>query len=81
MSVYHWLLNILYYAQVERDERSDDESEAEEEGEDNNVEEEYRWDQSKGTLNSKLTSLADNCVLNNLAHQRRNMNSRLPKAR
>lgn len=71
----------MYYAQVEKDERSDDESDVEEEGEDSGMEGECCWEQSKGTLNSKLGSLADNCVLNNLTHQRRNMNSRLPKAR
>uniref|UniRef100_A0A4W5Q1U1 Ceramide synthase 4a n=1 Tax=Hucho hucho TaxID=62062 RepID=A0A4W5Q1U1_9TELE len=43
-------------------------------------EEETSWEQRKGALNSKLASLANNCVLNNLTNQR-NMNSRLPKAR
>lgn len=66
---------------MERDERSDDESDVEEEGEDNDVDGECCWEQHKGTFNSKLTSLADNCVLNNLTHQRMNMKSRLPKAR
>lgn len=66
---------------MERDERSDDESDVEEEREDSGMEEECCCEQSKGTLNSKLASLADNCVLNNLTHQRRHMNSRLPKAR
>ena len=64
--------------QVERDERSDDESEEEEE---EVPEEEGRsWEQRKGTINTKLVSLANNCVLNNLAHQR-SMSSRQPKAR
>lgn len=65
---------------MERDERSDEESEedeCEEPGEDGD---ESSWEQRKGTINSKLASLANNCVLNNLTNQR-NMNSRLPKAR
>lgn len=69
-----WLL----FPQVERDERSDEESEAEEEPEEEG--EACSWEHRKGTLNSKLTSLANNCVLKNLTNQR-NINSRLPKAR
>ena len=66
---------------MERDERSDDESEADEEEEEPEYEgEERSWEQRKGAINSKLVSLANNCVLNNLASQR-TMNSRLPKAR
>lgn len=68
----------LLFPQVERDERSDEESEAEEEPEGEG--EESGWQHRKGTLNSKLTSLANNCVLKNLTNQR-NINSRLPKAR
>lgn len=64
---------------MEKDERSDEESEPEEE-EEKEEEEETSWEQRKGALNSKLASLANNCVLNNLTNQR-NMNSRLPKAR
>lgn len=69
-----WLL----FPQVERDERSDEESEAEEEPGEGG--EECSWEHRKGTLNSKLPSLANNCVLKNLTNQR-NINSRLPKAR
>lgn len=65
---------------MERDERSDEESEADEE-EDEVGEEECSWEQKKGALNSKFVSLANNCVLNNLTNQRRKMNSRTPKAR
>ncbi|XP_060797290.1 ceramide synthase 4a isoform X2 [Neoarius graeffei] len=75
------LYKFIFLGKVERDERSDDESDVEEEREDNGMEEVCCWEQSKGTINSKLASLADNCVLNNLTHQRRHMNSRLPKAR
>ncbi len=49
---------------VERDERSDEESEPDEEEEkDEGGEEEQSWDQKKGALNSKLVSLVNNCVL------------------
>ncbi|KAJ7993119.1 hypothetical protein DPEC_G00269110 [Dallia pectoralis] len=78
-----WLIlrmvyKFVFLGKVEKDERSDEESEPEEEEE---VEEEdSSWEQRKGALNSKLASLANNCVLNNLTNQR-NMNSRQPKAR
>lgn len=64
--------------QVERDERSDEESEVEDEPEEEG--EGCHWEHRKGAINSKLTSLANNCVLNNLTNQR-TINSRLPKAR
>lgn len=68
---------------MERDERSDVESEVDDEEEDEEHEEEGEgcsWEHRKGAFNSKLASLANNCVLNNLTNQR-NINSRLPKAR
>lgn len=68
---------------MERDERSDEESEVDDDEEDEEPEdegEEGRWKHRKGAINSKLASLANNCVLNNLTNQR-NINSRLPKAR
>ncbi|XP_067271402.1 ceramide synthase 4a isoform X2 [Pseudorasbora parva] len=79
-----WLIlrmvhKFVFVGKVERDERSDEESEADED--DEVGEEEYNWEQKKGALNSKLASLANNCVLNNLTNQRRKMNSRTPKAR
>lgn len=64
--------------QVERDERSDEESEVDEEEEEEP--DECSWEQRKGTINSKLASLANNCVLKNLTNQRK-LNSRLPKTR
>lgn len=69
---------------MERDERSDEESDEEEE-EEEEEEPEYdgdrcRWKHKNDAVNSKLESLANNCVLNNLTNQR-NINSRLPKAR
>lgn len=56
------------------DDGEEEEEEPEGEGDESN------WEQRKGTINSKLVSLANNCVLNNLTNQR-NINSRLPKAR
>ncbi len=53
----------------------------EEEEEDEGGEEEQSWEQKKGALNSKLVSLANNCVLNNLTNQGQKMYSRMPKAR
>lgn len=73
----------VFLGKVERDERSDEESEVDDEEEEEEPEDEgdeCSWEQRKGTINSKLASLANNCVLNNLTNQR-NMNSRLPKAR
>ncbi|KAM9797752.1 ceramide synthase 4a isoform 1-T1 [Syngnathus typhle] len=69
----------MFKGKVERDERSDEESEADEE-EEPEEEDESNWEKRKGAINSKLASLANNCVLNNLTNQR-NLNSRLPKAR
>lgn len=69
-----------FAGKVEKDERSDEESEEddeealEDEGDGENRE------QKKNVINSKLSSLSNNCVLNNLTNQR-NINSRLPKAR
>ncbi|XP_030639930.1 ceramide synthase 2 [Chanos chanos] len=84
-----WLIlrmvyKFVFLGKVERDERSDEESEIEEEGAQeggDQGEDESCWEHRKGTLNSKLVSLANNCVLNNLTHQRRNLDSRMPKAR
>lgn len=71
----------VFLGKVERDERSDEESEDDYEEEEPEEEgDECSWEQRKGTINSKLVSLANNCVLNNLTNQR-NMNSRMPKAR
>uniref|UniRef100_A0A672PGG3 Ceramide synthase 2-like n=1 Tax=Sinocyclocheilus grahami TaxID=75366 RepID=A0A672PGG3_SINGR len=80
-----WLIlrmvhKFVFLGKVERDERSDEESEADEEEEEDG-EEDHSWEQKKGALNSKLASLASNCVLNNLTNQRRKINSRMPKAR
>uniref|UniRef100_A0A665WXB3 Ceramide synthase 2-like n=1 Tax=Echeneis naucrates TaxID=173247 RepID=A0A665WXB3_ECHNA len=72
----------VFLGKVERDERSDEESEVDDEEEEEAEDEgdDRTWEQRKGAINSKLASLANNCVLNNLTNQR-NINSRLPKAR
>uniref|UniRef100_UPI0037E9A944 ceramide synthase 2-like n=1 Tax=Semicossyphus pulcher TaxID=241346 RepID=UPI0037E9A944 len=73
----------VFLGKVEHDERSDVESEVDDDEEEEEPEEEgdeCSWEQRKGSINSKLASLANNCVLNNLTNQR-NINSRLPKAR
>ncbi|TKS74623.1 Ceramide synthase 2 [Collichthys lucidus] len=77
------IYKFMFKGKVERDERSDEESEVDDEEEEDEPDEEGDeccWEQRKGTINSKLASLANNCVLNNLTNQR-NINSRLPKAR
>ncbi|MGH0178441.1 UNVERIFIED_CONTAM: hypothetical protein FKN15_021129 [Acipenser sinensis] len=63
---------------VERDERSDEEENHTEEEEE---EEETCWERRKCAFDSKLPSLANNCVLNNLTNQRNGAPSRQPKAR
>ncbi|XP_029285626.1 LOW QUALITY PROTEIN: ceramide synthase 4a [Cottoperca gobio] len=71
----------MFLGKLERDERSDEESEVgDEEEEPEDEGDECSWEQRKGAINSKLASLANNCVLNNLTNQR-NITSRLPKAR
>ncbi|XP_043985347.1 ceramide synthase 2-like isoform X2 [Gambusia affinis] len=77
------LYKFVFTGKVERDERSDEESdvdEHEEEEEPEGKEGERNYKQRKENINSKLTLLANNCVLNNLTNQR-NLNSRLRKAR
>ncbi|CAL8254288.1 unnamed protein product [Merluccius merluccius] len=74
----------VFLGKVEKDERSDEESEDDDGAEEwpDEGEGDGCWErsESKGAMNSKLASLANNCVLNNLTNQR-SMNSRLPKAR
>lgn len=65
---------------MERDERSDEESELEED-EGDGMKNGSRRQHKMETHHSKLVSLAENCVINNLTHQRRNLRSRVPRAR
>lgn len=77
---------ICFCPQLEKDERSDEESEVEEEdedkgGEDNTDQEgDYSWEKSKDTLNSKLSMLTNSCVLNNLTNHRASVSDRMRKA-
>ena len=73
---------------MDKDERSDDESEVdeEEEEEDKGGEDpadqggDYRWERSKDALNSKLSMLTKSCVLNNLTNHRASAVDRMRKA-
>ncbi|XP_012687169.1 ceramide synthase 2-like [Clupea harengus] len=77
-----WLIlrmvyKFLFLGKLEKDERSDDSLEDEEDCE----EEQSSWKKREVVLNSKLSSLTSSCVMNTLTRQRANSSSRLPKAR
>nr|XP_040039695.1 ceramide synthase 2-like isoform X1 [Gasterosteus aculeatus aculeatus] len=77
------LYKFVFLGKVERDERSEDESEVddEEEAPEEDGDEGSRK-QRKGAINCKLASLANNCVLNNLTSQRKiNCRAQSRKAR
>ncbi|XP_037325888.2 ceramide synthase 2-like [Pungitius pungitius] len=75
------IYKFVFLGKVERDERSDEESEVDDEEEEAPEEgDEGSEKQRKRTINCKLASLANNCVLNNLTNQRK-MNCRRRKAR
>uniref|UniRef100_W5MA46 Ceramide synthase 4b n=1 Tax=Lepisosteus oculatus TaxID=7918 RepID=W5MA46_LEPOC len=84
-----WLIlrmvyKFVFLGKVERDERSDEEEESGDDGrEEGGAREgdERWWEERRGALDSKLTALADSCVLNNLTNQRSSPASRMPKAR
>ncbi|TWW72709.1 ceramide synthase 2-like [Takifugu flavidus] len=68
---------------LEKDERSDEESEAEEEeegdkGEEGDMDRDFSWE--KRTLNSKLSMLTSSCVLNNFANHRASLTNKMHKA-
>lgn len=71
---------------MHKDERSDEESEVEEQEEDNvQVEDkaetgDYCWERRKESLNSKLTMLTNSFVLNNLTNHRTSAINRMRKA-
>uniref|UniRef100_A0A8C6U7G1 Ceramide synthase 4a n=1 Tax=Neogobius melanostomus TaxID=47308 RepID=A0A8C6U7G1_9GOBI len=70
----------VFAGKVAKDDRSDEESEGDNEEELEDERDGENREQRKDSINSKLSSLANNCVLNNLTNQG-NINSRLPKAR
>lgn len=84
--VVHVKPRICFRLQLEKDERSDEESEVEEEEDDRGGEEnvdqggDYCWERSKDTLNSKLSMLTNSCVLNNLTNHRASVADRMRKA-
>lgn len=69
-----------FAGKVEKDERSDEESEGDDEEELEDEGDGENREQRKNSIKTKLSSLSNNCVLNNLTNQR-NISSRLPKAR
>ncbi|XP_006803352.2 ceramide synthase 2-like [Neolamprologus brichardi] len=69
-----------FVGKIEGDVRSDEESPVDDNEEDEEDGGECSWEQRKDAINSRLASLANNCVLNNLSKQT-NRNSRLPKTR
>ncbi|XP_048845039.1 ceramide synthase 2-like [Brienomyrus brachyistius] len=77
-----WLIlrmvyKFLCHGQVEKDERSDEDSDPEEVGE----EEEPQWERGKEALNCSLAVLANNCVLSNLTSQRGTASTQPSKTR
>ncbi|XP_069014113.1 ceramide synthase 2-like [Embiotoca jacksoni] len=82
------ILRMIYKflnGKMEKDERSDEESEVEEEEEEKGGEEimdeggDYYWEKSKDTLDSKLSVLTNSCVLNNLTNHRSSVADRMRK--
>ncbi|XP_075953516.1 ceramide synthase 2-like [Anarhichas minor] len=71
---------------LEKDERSDEESEVEEEEDDKGEEEnadrggDYCWKRRKDKMNSKLSMLTNSCVLNNLTNHRASVADKMRKA-
>ncbi|XP_023674698.1 ceramide synthase 2-like [Paramormyrops kingsleyae] len=77
-----WLIlrmvyKFLCHGKVEKDERSDEDSDPEEVGE----EEEPQWERRKEALNCSLAVLANNCVLSNLTSQRGTASAQPSKTR
>ncbi|KAJ0011741.1 hypothetical protein NQD34_012716 [Periophthalmus magnuspinnatus] len=81
------ILRMIYKflkGKLEKDERSDDESDIEEY--DKEDEEQFEqgatccWDRGKDSLNSKLSVLTNSCVLNNLTNHRASVADRMRKA-
>lgn len=75
---------ICFCLQLEKDERSDEESDVEEEEDNNgrNVDQggDHCWERSKDKLNSQRSMLTNNCVLNNLTNHRESVADKMRKA-
>lgn len=82
VSLWHAQIIICFCLQLEGDERSDEESQVEEEdgrkGDEDDVDQDFCW--KKGTLNSKLSMLTSSYVLNNLANHRASLANKMRKA-
>uniref|UniRef100_A0A8C6SVF4 Ceramide synthase 4b n=1 Tax=Neogobius melanostomus TaxID=47308 RepID=A0A8C6SVF4_9GOBI len=79
------ILRMIYKflkGELEKDERSDDESELDEDDKEERFDQDANccWDRSKDSLNSKLSVLTNNCVLNNLTNHRASAADRMRKA-
>ncbi|XP_028988295.1 ceramide synthase 2-like [Betta splendens] len=66
--------------ELQKDERSDDESETEQEEDEGASPDDHRWERRKDALNSKLAALSNTCVLNNFSHHRSSAAARTRKA-
>ncbi|ROL51519.1 Ceramide synthase 2 [Anabarilius grahami] len=78
------IYKFLFLGKLDKDERSDVESEPEEEEyeeEEEQEEDQCSWRKRKVVLDSRLAMLSSSCVLNNLTNQKADANRRLPKAR
>lgn len=72
------IYKFLFLGKLDKDERSDVESDPNEEEEE---EEQSSWRKRKVVLDSRLAMLSSSCVLNNLTNQKADANRRLPKVR
>lgn len=79
------ILRMIYKflkGRLEKDERSDDESELDEDDKEERFDQDANccWDRSKDSLNSRLSVLTNSCVLNNLTNHRASASDRMRKA-
>ncbi|XP_056149444.1 ceramide synthase 2-like [Lampris incognitus] len=75
----------LFLGKLDKDERSDEESDVEEEEKDKGEEDakdegDYCWERSKEAINSKLTMLTNSCVLSTLTSRRASAVDRMRKS-
>lgn len=70
---------VVFSPQIEKDERSDEDSNLEEDKREE-AEEDYCLTERKGTQSYKLAPLSKNCVLNNLTNHRSSVSGRMCQA-
>lgn len=82
LSIYEWIQSTSLWPlqQLDKDERSDVESEPEE-NEEEEEKDQSSWRKRNVVRDSRLAMLSSSCVLNNLTNQKADANRRLPKAR